>query len=396
MVRSSIVFLVFIISCNAQTDQVPNVLSEDFDASFPFSYGMPSQLSASDTSRGWYLEKDQILLTGTVYKPDGTTPTSNVIMYYYQTNSAGKYEHKTNEVISMPPNKLGQTHGYIRGWVKTDREGKYAIYTSMPGSYPNRNDPAHVHLYVKEEGREHYYLDNFVFDNDMLLSSSKRKRMENRGGSGVIRFVKKDGLLVGERDIYLGLNIPDYNKEEPINIVTESGLAIGEDVFSFTPYHAWGADMNTRTCPICKYGWYNGVLYFVGNNPNWDEVSEWLIFLEEESVKRKNYLKVYFVYGNEKEFSHKMVNQKLKEIGEELAIEKTALTFVPSFSDTASDVYLNQINPNVENTFIIYRRVKIIDKFINLQPSKEHFSLISESLNKSKNAYFDLPKANQN
>lgn len=393
ILRATIIFLVFLSSCTAQTEQGSSKLSDDFDESFPFFYGMPNQLSTSDTSRGWFLENERILLTGTVYQSDGKTPAPNVIMYYYQTNSEGIYEHKAEEQINMPPNKLGQAHGYIRGWVKTNEKGKYAIYSSMPGAYPNRNDPAHVHLYVKEEGREPCYLDNFVFDNDVLLSSSKRKRMDNRGGSGVIQFVEADGLLVGERDIFLGLNVDGYSNRKGDQ--TLSGKEIGEDVMSFTPFHAWGPDKGTRTCPICKYGWYNGVIYFVGNNPKWNEIKAWLNFLENESVKRAEYLKVYFVYGNETNFSHQIRIQELQKIGKELKLEKVALTFVSSLDDKPSEVYLNEINPEVENTFIIYRRVKVIDKYINLKPTKENFALIAESLDESYNVYFELPRAGE-
>lgn len=79
----------------------------------------------------------RILLTETVYEINRKTPAPNTILYYYHTDINGKYLHKENEKRSMPPNKLGQTHGYIRGWVKTSKNGKYAIYTVRPGTYPN-------------------------------------------------------------------------------------------------------------------------------------------------------------------------------------------------------------------------------------------------------------------
>ncbi len=37
--------------------------------------------------------------------------------------------------------------------------------------------------------------------------------MENRGGSGVLKIVQGANLQIGERNIILGLNIPDYPKE---------------------------------------------------------------------------------------------------------------------------------------------------------------------------------------
>ena len=50
----------------------------------------------------------------------------------------------------------------------------------------------------------------FVFDDDPLLTPAKRKALENRGGSGILKLGKQGDLLVGQRDIILGLHIPHY------------------------------------------------------------------------------------------------------------------------------------------------------------------------------------------
>lgn len=174
-------------------------------------YGIPNIISATDTSPGWNLDGQKILLTGIVYKLDGKTPVPDALLYYYQTNTEGRYLHKPEEPRSMPPNSLGQTHGYIRGWVKTDTAGKYNIYTVRPGSYPGFDEPAHIHITVKESNDvNEYYIDDFVFDDDTLLTSARRQRMENRAGSGVMEMIEKGDLLIGERNLILGLHIPDY------------------------------------------------------------------------------------------------------------------------------------------------------------------------------------------
>jgi protocatechuate 3,4-dioxygenase beta subunit len=333
-------------------------------------------------------------LTGIVYQNGGKIPAPDVLLYYYQTNTEGGYLHKPAEKRSMPPNEFGQTHGYIRGWVKTDTAGKYYIYTVRPGTYPTNDEPAHIHITVKEPNDiKEYYIDDFVFDDDKLLTSAKRKKMENRCGSGVLRMVQQGDLLVGERNLILGLNIPDYPEKTSYNINT--GRNIGEDIISFIPYHAWGPDKGTRTCPICKYGWYQGILYFVGNNPNWNEIKQWLTFLEKESKKREKYLKVYFVYGNTTGYNRNNREEELATLGNELKLEKVALTFVPSFSDSESEIDLNKISQTAENTIILYKRSRIIDKFINLKPKKDNFNLIDERLDQTINEYFDLPKPKQ-
>ena len=82
----------------------------------------------------------------------------------------------------------------------------------------------------------------------------------------------------------------------------------------------------------------------------------------------------------------------MEQHGNALKIKNIALTFVPAFSDTKTEANLNKINPEVENTFIIYKHRSIIDKYIDLKPTKENFSVLSETLNKTKGEYFDLPE----
>lgn len=352
--------------------------------------GMPESLTGEDTSPNWNEQGQRVLLTGVIYQPDGRTPAPGVVLYYYQTNTAGRYLHKPAEARSMPPNALGQTHGYIRGWVRTGEDGRYAIRTVRPGAYPDFDEPAHVHATIKEPGRAEYYIDDFVFDDDPLLTTQRRLRLENRCGSGVLRLVRKDGLLVGERDIILGRNIPGH--PGAVAPASPIGRRSGEDLVSFAPFHAWGPDRGTRTCPICKYGWYHGVLYFVGNRPDWDDIRAWLTFFEAESVRRGDRLQVYFVYGNEKGYSRAARERELEALGRELNLERVALTFVPSLSDRESDVAHNRVDPNVGSAFILYRRSRVIDTAADLKPNEASFAWLTGRLDETVNEYFDLPK----
>lgn len=391
----------FLTNCNGQsvvsnsaTDQATAVGGAFENREFTY-YGIPKVISSVDTSAGWKLAGQKLLLTGTVYQIDGKTPAPDVLLYYYQTNTEGRYLHKPDESRSMPPNELGQTHGYIRGWVKTDSLGRYFIYTIRPGVYPTNDEPAHVHITVKEPNDiNEYYIDDFVFDDDQILTAARRRGLENRCGSGVLRLVQKGDLQIGERNIILGLNIPGYPKKAASEI--SSGRNVGEEVISFIPYHAWGSDKGTRTCPVCKYGWYHGILYFVGNQPNWEEIRNWLTFLEQESKQRAPYLKVYFVYGNEKGYAKGGREKELAQLGADLQLENLALTFVPSITDSESEIDVNKINAAAENTFIVYKRSVIVDKFINLKPTEQNFKLLTARLNETANEYFALPKLVQN
>jgi protocatechuate 3,4-dioxygenase beta subunit len=345
--------------------------------------GMPGDIKSIDTSEGWTQQGQKLLITGTIFKLDGKTPAPGVILYYYHTDVNGVYAGKPG----LDPSVV--RHGYIRGWVKSDTNGKYAIYTVRPAPYPNTDFEAHIHPSIKEPTIDkEYWIDEFVFDDDKLLTGEKRKRLKNRGGSGILRVLKKNDLQIAEHNIILGLNIPNY--PEKIKTEQQSGLQIGEDQPSFIPFHAFGPDKGSRACPVCKYGRYHGIVYFVGNNPNWDEIKKWLGFLEQQSIARSRYLKAYFVYGNDKDYSKHKRQKELEHIGLDLNLKNIALTFVPSFTDTESDANLNKINPGVENTIVIYRNKSIIDKFINLKPTEENFKLVAKQLDTNKGEYFDL------
>lgn len=380
----SLLLFILFASCTGQTNRRASANNR---VDTPGS-AILQNITSTDTSAGWFQPGQKLMLTGVVYKPDSKTPAPGVVVYYYQTNTAGRYLHKPEEKRSMPPNVLGQTHGYIRGWVKTGNDGKYTIYTIKPGPYPDGTELAHIHLTVKEPGDPEYYIDDIVFDDDKLMTTKKRLKMENRGGSGVVRLIKKDSLLIGERNIFLSLNIPGYPKNKISG--SDTGKKIGEDIMSFTPTHAWGPDKGSKACPVCKYGRYHGILYFVGNKPNWIEIKQWLTLLEAESKKRGKYLKVYFIYGNEIGYDKEVREKELENIGKELQIENTALTFVPSFSDIDSDIYLTRINANSDNSFLLYKRSNVIDKYINLKPTEENFHMILNRLDETINEYFEL------
>lgn len=393
-VKILIIYLILFSSCNSKPENTNQnkqsnlnekklLIGGGCDGCELMYNGMPSNIHSIDTSLGWYEKGQKLLITGTIFEIDGRTPAANIIIYYWQTDNNGYY----SPIKGMDENT--KRHGHIRGWVKSDENGKYSIYTIKPIPYPNENIPAHIHTSIKEPAiANEYYIDEFVFDDDKLLTSVKRKALENRGGSGILRVLLKDNLQIAEHNIILGLNIPNYPKKN--NLEIQSGLQIGEDNPSFIPFHAFGPDKGTRTCPVCKYGRYHGIIYFVGNHPDWNEIKKWLIFFEQESIARNKYLKVYFVYGNENNYKKEIRQKELEKLGTELNLKNIALTFVPSMNDTESEVNLNKINPNVENTIIIYRHRAIINKFIDLKPSLDNFKLVSNSIDKTKSDYFNL------
>jgi protocatechuate 3,4-dioxygenase, beta subunit len=168
------------------------------------AYGA-AKLNAVDTLPDFKDEGPKMLVTGTVYKPDGKTPATDVIVYVYHTNQAGIYPKRGNE------DNVSQRHGYIRGWIKTGKDGRYAFYTLRPAAYPGREIPEHIHAIVKEEGRTAYFIDDYLFDDDPILTTSERQRQRKVGGNGIVKPIDDgNGVQRVTRDIILGLNVEGY------------------------------------------------------------------------------------------------------------------------------------------------------------------------------------------
>ncbi len=156
--------------------------------------GMPSRtrLAAADEPG------ERLILTGRVLTADGATPVEGVVIYAHHTNADGLYANGT------PGAQWSSRHGRLRGWVRSDAQGRYRFDTIKPAPYPGMTMPAHIHLYVKEPGRRPYYIDDVVFEGEFGVTDAYRARSELRGGDGVVRLGRgPDGVWTAERDIRL-------------------------------------------------------------------------------------------------------------------------------------------------------------------------------------------------
>ena len=97
---------------------------------------------------------------------------------------------------------------YHKASIKTDADGKYSIYTFIPGIVHRSGAVKHIHPMIKEEGKEAYDLNSFHFDNDPLLTKYRYKRLVKKGREkSVLKLEKKDDMFVATRDIILGEDI---------------------------------------------------------------------------------------------------------------------------------------------------------------------------------------------
>lgn len=158
----------------------------------------PSGITSSTIIADANEKGDRIKISGTVYKPDGKTPASNVVLYLYHTNREGIYPKKGNETGN------GKRHGYLRGWIKTGEDGTYSFDTIKPEPYPGRTAPAHIHITIKEPDKKEYWIKSFFFEGDDLLSAKdKRNETNEERFNHVIKLTLNRDLYVGRRDILL-------------------------------------------------------------------------------------------------------------------------------------------------------------------------------------------------
>jgi protocatechuate 3,4-dioxygenase beta subunit len=184
-----------------QSDNAVGGPCEGCEAIFEFGERV---LSDRDTLPAFMGSDEKLILTGTVYQQDGRTPAAGVIVYAYHTDTTGRYPKQGNEI------GWGKRHGTLRGWARTGKDGRYTFHTTKPAAYPDGGEPAHIHITVKEPGLTAYFIDDVLFANDTLLTEAVRARQPERGASGIVSLRDEAGVLIAERDIVLGRNIPGY------------------------------------------------------------------------------------------------------------------------------------------------------------------------------------------
>ena len=136
-------------------------------------------------------EGKRIVITGQIFKEDGLTPYSELIMYAYHTDNKGYYSRKGNET------GVQKKHGYLFGYCNTDNEGRYEIHTIRPGRYPVNKFPAHIHVAIKEPDGNMQYLNDFVFSDDSLVTKEYLSQLIFKGDDGVI-ISKENGSGIQE------------------------------------------------------------------------------------------------------------------------------------------------------------------------------------------------------
>lgn len=126
---------------------------------------------------------ERLLLSGTVYEPDGRTPAPGVDLLIYHTDAQGLYRRPGDDPQSS------------RLWarLRTDERGRYELRTIRPSPYPDQRIPAHIHLEAEKPGYRKLVLE-VVFEGDPFVTDLYRRddvgvRPLDKGADGTLRCV---------------------------------------------------------------------------------------------------------------------------------------------------------------------------------------------------------------
>ena len=136
---------------------------------------------------------EPLIVSGTIYSPDGKQPLEGITLYVYQTDATGVY------TTSGGDNRGTRIHGVMR----TNAQGRYEFRTIKPGSYPNSRNPAHIHAYVSGPGYPEYWIDEYLFTDDPFIRDEDKQKASGQGTFSPIVSLTRgaDGILRAVRDI---------------------------------------------------------------------------------------------------------------------------------------------------------------------------------------------------
>jgi protocatechuate 3,4-dioxygenase beta subunit len=110
----------------------------------------PAQLTSSARIAPETEPGRPLRIRGRLLNLDGS-PAADAVVFAYHTDDGGLYDRKGK----------GPHSWRLRGWVKTDSDGRFTFETIRPGAYPNTNIAPHVHFTAFFGGGDRYHFPDF-------------------------------------------------------------------------------------------------------------------------------------------------------------------------------------------------------------------------------------------
>jgi protocatechuate 3,4-dioxygenase beta subunit len=166
-----------------------------------------------------------------------------------------------------------------------------------------------------------------------------------------------------------------------------SGPDIGKECPAFDPKHVTGPDRGKSSCPMCRYGYQQGVLIWM-NSDDWSNMGMLTALLESEIEKKGlKRFRVFLMYMNPENKTEKEVENLLAAFQQKNNLNNVALTYIPNPTDPGTAGLYN-INPDnkIRNTVIVYRNRGVFDKVINFRSDPVSIQKLIASVERAEQA----------
>lgn len=158
-------------------------------------------LNNTDTIPDFDSKPNKLKISGIIYQSDGVTPAKDVILYVSQPDENGDFQMKRDE--------HRKRYVHHQGWIKTDADGRYTLYTFMPGKYLYAKELKKIHRVIKEPGKPEYEINSFFFNDDPLIPELTLA-CRAQAVPSMLRLEKEGDMLVATKDIKLNKSIKDF------------------------------------------------------------------------------------------------------------------------------------------------------------------------------------------
>jgi protocatechuate 3,4-dioxygenase beta subunit len=193
---------------------------------------------------------------------------------------------------------------------------------------------------------------------------------------GVALVLNGNGIWEGKKDFVL---YAQYDKTS-----ASSGLLKDEECPAFGPRHVWGRDKGSTACPMCKYGYGQGIMAWI-NTDSWSNITKLATFLDRKIEEQgADKLRAFLIFMNPERLNPVALEKRLQQFAKENKLKHVAVLCIPSPQDEKS-AGLYRINPNkgTRNTVFIYKSRRVFDKYVNFDVSGKNVTAFTESIQKA-------------
>jgi len=167
----------------AQQTPLPPIAPRGLDATFVWQWQIAQRQRPAVVDTVTRLaEPDEpgqpLTIRGQLFHVDGWTPAAHAIVFAYHTDRTGVY---------TGPGTNRARPWRLRGWARTDADGRFTFQTIRPAPYPTRDESAHVHLTADGPGIVGQVVESLRFADDELNTAAQREASAALGRFGYIR-----------------------------------------------------------------------------------------------------------------------------------------------------------------------------------------------------------------